>query len=536
MRKFFALFRNEMTKITHRVLILVGLIALLIVPLLATFSASRTTYYYDEWTGLDPNMSDQDYADEQVRLVEEEFAAVEEMHLDMTEEGIIDYYSRVEYESVKVRLEVATRFRDTNPEAFRIVYMSRLLGDYSWQQGAYNTYLLMVEDADGDALLLQDAEYFLEDYTRTSGKENIEGILAAARTALDTASFDDYVEYRYISGGFDNNQGLASTSSDAYRALWDKVSIDDAFLKDRAKFNLLESTIEAYMERDRSLELGIDQRGNTMYSDTPVTPQIESVIEKEMLVLLYQIENNKFIGANNGITMSYLQPSATRAFNNSFTMNFLILLIGMMILSASTVSQEIETGTIKALIISPTKRWKIILAKFCALVATMLGLFIISNLWITLLNALFFGAGNLPGLVTTVGDTVFAFGWFTAPIVRMLIYSVQLIVFIVVAMVFSTVIRHTAIAVGLSIGVFFTNLIAQLVLMASSYQELYKFLPFFNIDFSGRIGASLPDYLFGGYFGSHYQYISPLYSVIYTLVLVGLLLWITFDSFIRRDI
>lgn len=525
MRKFTALFINEMIKLTRRVLVVVGLIALLVIPLLVFVMSKQS--YTEPSVGKD-SVSDIEYADEYVARLELQY---ESMLEDWGgDPGLYyDFYGMYELERAAKMLEIAEDLRDREPRKLRLAYISNLIDSVA----NAHSMITVRDDIVNSDLSEDEKEDRLQDFEWSFGifdLEEYETIQQTAEQAIESGTLDDYVAY--ISRvGSRYSSDYSEEAQETFKVLWAKVQVDDETLYSSQAFGVLERTIESYIERQEGLSQGI-------FSNEPVTPQLEAQLEKEMKLILYQIENPGFINANTGISSDYYysQPAATRAFNNSFTFVFLILVIGMLILAASTVSQEIETGTIKALIISPTKRYKIILAKFIALVAVALTLFLISVAWIAILSFLFYGANSLPGMLTVLGGEVLAFTPLAAAFVRMLICFVQVVIFIIIGMALSTTMRHTAMAVGLSIGLFFANMIAQLILMTRQFSETFRLLPFLNIDFSGRIGASIPDSLMGGYSLGHYSYIPLQYSVIYTLVFAFLLLWITFDSFIRRDI
>lgn len=525
MRKFNALFINEMIKLTRRVLIVVGLIALLVIPLLV-FVVSKQSYRYEQV--YQDDLTDLEYANQKVEEYETRYADIQGMYGDPYE--YMDIWSMYDVESYKQQLEVAKEIRDSEPRKLRLVYINSLLNSSADSRAILAVYDYVMDSDLSDEEKADTADLVLN-YTGQRTLEEVQEVRDLAAEAINSGTLEAYINFNTRISEPYFNSSYSEEEQKMMQELWAKVEVDEETLYNSQAFGTVERTIDSYIDRQTALRVGT-------YEGSPLTPQIEKKLTNEMAVILYQIENPEYMNANTGVTNSYYsyRPAATDAFNNAFTFVFLILMIGMMILSASTVSQEIETGTIKALIISPTKRYKIILAKFLALVAVALILFIISIAWIALLSFMFYGADSLPGLLLTVASDVVAFGPVMAAFVRMLICFVQVVMFIIVGMTLSTTLRHTAMAVGLSIGLFFANMIAQLIIMTTRFSETLRLLPFLNIDFSGRIGASIPDMLIGGYFQSHYTYIPLQYSIIYTLIFAFLLLWITFDSFVRRDI
>lgn len=537
MRKFWALLINECIKLTHRTLFIVGVVSLLLIPLLVFYRGSRPDSY-DRYVDNEVIEGEETGVHEGEETgVLGEFRRSYENAVDNYGEDpawdVYDWWERYEVLSAKYRLEEAEAIAATDPNRLNIVYITDVISSYGNNRAIQVIYQEMVDEADGDPEQLEEATWFMNDMARGQSIEQIEASQTTAKLALESGKLDDYIDYRFSSGDFSKGVGEITDNEVLYRSLWDKVDENQDLLYDDELFYTLEGTIDGYMRRVQSLQIGVDDRA---YGNAPLTPHVEGIIKNEMNILMYQIEHTEFLMANTGVETSVRLTASTRSFNNSFSAMYLILTIGMMILSASTVSQEMETGTIKALIISPTKRYKIILAKFVSLIMVALGLALVTVLWILMLSQFFFGSGSLPGLLINAGNSVLAFRPFMAAMVRLAASLVQLIIFMIAGMTLSTVLRHTAIAVGLSIGIFFGNMIAQLILLVTPFTERVRLLPFFNIDFSGRIGASLADWIFGDMFYSHYPYLPFAYSAIYTAVLAFLLLWTCFDSFIRRDI
>lgn len=530
MRKFFAVYLNEMIKSTHRVLVIVGLISLLLMPAIVFFFSSRNLSYDAGYIA-----DDNENADTIVQMHQDNYDYMLSQFENFDEAEISnDPWWGIELAAAKNRLENAQMIRDTDPALFRLGFIDSVLDTQGWNQGILDVYRQMKSEEDelGDEYSGYDPETFLREASGWTESELAETVNAGA-AVLSEGTLDAYIDYIFL-GRFDT-AWMQGAGRELYRELWDGVQITDEVLRDSQQFRILEQEINEYMNRAQGLEEGSYQG---IYGGIEaLTPILEEQLGREINVIKYKLENPAYLSANTNISGSYgYVPTATDAFNNSFGIVYLILVIGMLILSASTVSQEVETGTIKALIISPTKRYKIMLAKILALMTVALGLFLIAFMWIQLLSLIFFGSGSLPALVVSLGDSVLAFPPLAAGLIRLLLSFVQLFVFMLVGVTLSTVMRHTAMAVGLSIGIFFVNTIAQMILLASEFSERTRLMPFFHIDFAGRIGASLTDWVFGGFFTNVYPYITPLYSIIYTVILVGLLAWISFDSFTRRDI
>lgn len=199
--------------------------------------------------------------------------------------------------------------------------------------------------------------------------------------------------------------------------------------------------------------------------------------------------------------------------------------IFMIIIAGSIVAGEFQKGTIKFLLLVPAKRWKILLAKYCAVLLT--GLFFLVVAWTASLTfcLLFQGAKDafLPALfvkngeVTTTSPYLLLFG-------RIMLSTVRVVVTATLAFAISSLLRNSAAAVGVSMLVLFGgNTITSILQLMR--QDWARYLIFANIDLvSVQQGTT----------GFAHQ--SMLSAVIVLLLHMVVFLWTAFDSFTRREI
>lgn len=531
MRKIASLLINELIKLTRRIVLFIGLISLLLIPLL-TFINARNN---DRFNREEMTWDDESFAEYFISIRQNNVDAIIDQESDPLADG--DFHSAQFLESLKLQIETATALQARDPRYLRIAFIDRVIEQRADSQALINVYEA-IKERPGDATAnRQLADQFLEEsYLGTSITEHQKQI-ATIDALLKQPTIDAYVEFNRSLGfyGFGQSRAFDQQTEALYISLWAQVPNTEIALYDEHSFIRLEQNIEEYIDRYRSLSSGVDRRN---FDTVAMTPLLESQIRDEMQILRFQLQNPSYLFANTALSNAPQthQNAAGQAFNTSFTLNLLVIMVGLMIFAASTISQEIETGTIKTLIISPTKRYKILLAKLFALLIIGLLLFTISVLWIACLSYLFYGSDSLPRLIVVFEGQLLAFKPLGAVLFRLLLSSVQIFVFVLLSVCLSTVIRHTAIAVGLAIGLYLANIIAQIVAYRGAFSELMRWLPFMNIDFAGRIGASMAHMVLGGWVNDQYMHIPPVYSAVYTLLLSGFLLWISFDSFVRRDI
>ncbi len=281
--------------------------------------------------------------------------------------------------------------------------------------------------------------------------------------------------------------------------------------------------------------ISIDE-GINAYSGEPMSLQEQQFAESELRVMNYRIENNCY-------PIRTDDSDRLTAFNASISIGMFLITVMMLILAGSSVSHEISTGSIKSLIIAPVKRYKIWLAKFCSLL--FIGLAAVLLLYISsiLCHGLAFGFGTTVPYVFPSGDSVMVMPAYIFMFLKIMVAYIDVVFLICFAFMFSVISRNTALSVALPLAAFFGGGIAKQVMMVLPNLEILKFLPFNNLDLTGRF-FPYAGLMYGTPEISYEMMITPfnfqtpsaLFSSIYLLVVASVMLFISFDSFTRRDI
>ncbi len=280
----------------------------------------------------------------------------------------------------------------------------------------------------------------------------------------------------------------------------------------------------------KNLAMGVDDQDGTLM---PLTQSRKTQIENKVKILEYQIENNCLISkrASGATVVRQVAQKVSR----------FLLVILLIIIAGSSISQEMATGSIKSLIIAPVKRWKIFTSKLLALVTWVLAGSILITLITTLSTALCMGSSSLPpyyycsgGVVQTMPNLLFSFLFFLAD-------NISLFVYLLGAFTISCFTRNTGIAVGISTGLIFCNSSFSIIVEILGHKRWIDFLPFSNMDLAGKIFPyfDLSGYLDAGdagLFGIGGNTLSLRFSLIYLAVLVFILLLTAYDGFVKRDI
>ena len=135
---------------------------------------------------------------------------------------------------------------------------------------------------------------------------------------------------------------------------------------------------------------------------------------------------------------------------NSLTM--MVLAVMIIIIAGSSISSEISKGTIKFWSFTPNKRWKILLSKLFVNTGILLVTTIIISLLSTVVGNIFFGSGQ-DYLYVSAGS-VHTTNYVIHNVLYNLVSAIDIFMFLLLAMMLSTVARNTAVSVGISIAAY----------------------------------------------------------------------------------
>ena len=286
-----------------------------------------------------------------------------------------------------------------------------------------------------------------------------------------------------------------------------------------------------YKNMKYSLHYNIDYSTGTQ---TPLTPDDRTSIENSLAVLEYKIDNNLL-----SLEDSNMISTASADLLVSVGVGVAVFLV--LIVAGGIISQEISSGSIKSLIISPTKRWKIFIAKLLALITVGVFAMILTYIVSIATSLILFGTDIINPYIYAVNGTARQMNFFVYQLASVFVNYLDILVYTLFAFMLSTVTRNTAVATGVSIGVYFIGSNATSIMtLIFGNAEWLKFIPFTNMSLAARIFPEsgimsvFNQIGLSGILTSGYPSIT--FSLIYLAVLVFCLLYITFDSFTRRDI
>ena len=213
-----------------------------------------------------------------------------------------------------------------------------------------------------------------------------------------------------------------------------------------------------------------------------------------------------------------------------------VITIMMVIIAGTSISTEISKGTIKFWSFTPNKRWKILLSKLVVSIVILIGMTIIASLISTLVGNIFFGAKNAQGYLYVSNGNVHEINYVLFSILYNLVGAIEIFVFMVLALMLSTVARNSAVAVGISIATYLGGATIMQIINLLVKVDWIKFIPFNNLSLQSRIFTGDVSYSASSMISGLTGNISVGFSLAVLGVCVFLMIVTMFDSFRKRDI
>lgn len=241
---------------------------------------------------------------------------------------------------------------------------------------------------------------------------------------------------------------------------------------------------------------------------------------------LYRIEHNIRLDiASAGLT----HPQGTLGFWDVFsTSSKMISVISLLIIviAGSCVASEFSSGTIKFLLINPVKRGKILFSKYVMVVSfayLMLLFFFILN---ALFCMMFYGTGDL-GIpyLSVAGGTVHSTPGFAYIAGKYLLASVDILVMATLAFAISSLIRSSALAIGVGAFAMLGGNTLILILKQALNLDWARYLIFANTNLSSIMDGS-----------SLFAHQSVQFALIVVAVHMFVFLLTAWDGFVRREV
>jgi len=274
---------------------------------------------------------------------------------------------------------------------------------------------------------------------------------------------------------------------------------------------------------DSAIKNKFDQSQNKYLTEKDI-----QTLKDQKLINIYKLENNIKPDYSDG-TVNF------RAMYESAAVSISLMFIGLLLImaAASSISEEISKGTIKFLLISPFKRYKILLAKLFTYTVALVVLTLILSQLNLLIGDMFFKEKS-SDYIYAVNDTIEVMSARQYITTTYLLYMPEIFIYILLGMALSTTIRNTAIANTLSIMIYIGSSIVMGVLNSLMQVDWLKYLPINNFNLASK---ALPryDFTINNMMPNMSANTTLSFSLIVLSITAILLLISMFESFNKRD-
>jgi len=272
-------------------------------------------------------------------------------------------------------------------------------------------------------------------------------------------------------------------------------------------------------ENDNSFEnwrVHLEERNVLLYQSIPELTKGSLMYvnnQKKILLNEYRLINN-LPPKNNINVWSFIDFS-------KITLSFIGLII--IVISSQLISSEFQWKTIKTIMAKPVSRWKFITSKVLTLLSFIFFIILIQLIFTFLLGAILFGFKGETVFLSIQSGQVIQEHYGVVMLRHFFLTALSLFVLGMMALMFSTVFRTTAVAMAISLFLYFTAGNATMILAA--YFDWIKYTLFANTD--------LNMYFNGTVFMNNM-------SLTFSLIMLGLYLCfflvVSIGSFVKREI
>ncbi|MBQ3407603.1 MAG: ABC transporter permease [Clostridia bacterium] len=382
-----------------------------------------------------------------------------------------------------------------------------------------------------DVFTCQEGVYKCKSLGQENEEKNLQEKVDKMCDYIKNDNFNGYINYQKenLKKSFDAGE-IAQENYDVQLYilnLKEKYEIGKSFNKDEVWKNGILEEIDSLKV---SLATGIDQT-----SFKSLTEKTYKKTENRIKIDEYRLEHN-MAPSITGDKITSL--GSTRKVFDYISGSFIqfVLTIMMVIIAGTSISSEISKGTIKFWSCTPCKRWKILLSKLVVSTLILVICTVIISLFSTIIGNIFFGAKNAQGYLFVSNGNVHEINYVLFSIVYNLVGAIEIFVFMVFALMLSTVARNSAVSVGLSIAAYLGGSTIMQVVNMFVKSDWIKFIPFNNLSLTDRIFTGDISYSTSTMISGITGNIPIGFSFAVLGICVFLMIVTMFDSFRKRDI
>lgn len=270
-----------------------------------------------------------------------------------------------------------------------------------------------------------------------------------------------------------------------------------------------------------------------MGADETYSEEDADTIESDYLIAKYKVEHNtssiiyKSEGFNPADTSSNYVYTGDHFLALKRSLNvFIFIALFVIIVAGKMIASEFSNGTIKFLLITPVKRYKIFWSKYITVFSLCFVVSVISYLLSVLFSIIVFGAGdiNTPLLLVENGNLMahsgllFVFSYYMLDFVKVMIAAT-------IAFMLSSLFRNSAIAIAAPLLIYLSSGLATQIAYYGLSLDFFRYTIFANFD---TYAIAQKAFIFPG--------MTRTFSIGVIVIHMFLLLFTAHDAFTKKNV
>lgn len=295
----------------------------------------------------------------------------------------------------------------------------------------------------------------------------------------------------------------------------------------------------------RDISYKIDENGERLLSETEFTQYNSEKIAKGYTYEEYKKDYEKktksieqaivldWYSLENDIPQVKFDNDIRNSVDRTYLMYVGVAIILCIIIGGGIVSSEYSTGTVRLLMIRPVSRWKILISKLVSVFIIGYGVLLTTVILNIISSGIVNGFGGLATKVISFsGESIVEQNFIISIIPKLLFSSISLIFIIALVFAISTIIKNTALAVGLTTVAYLGSSVATMIMANLGMRWVGKtILPYMNLS------TFITNSQYVEMFKSEYSIVlSSTMGAIQLIVFATILIIASFLVFQKRDV
>ncbi len=353
---------------------------------------------------------------------------------------------------------------------------------------------------------------------------------------LDNKDFAEYVNMKKAE--IDSSDNLYYTEE---QKLLDKQILDIRLESDlTGEYSSHDTAIKAIsslQKYKKSVETGYNLINSSFYTSEPekLLPSEIEDYRKQILILEYKYESGYYTlneGDNND-SMFTAESFASILYSVG---TFFVLII-IVLFAGSIISNEISSGAVKALLVSPVKRFKVYAAKTLDIICIFVIEWLILAVAVLLSTGIFFGFRQFLPYIYVSGGQAHGIAFPIYILINTFLHLVPTIFFGTLAMMMSSLTRNTAASIVISLGTFYVTSSFSTIFVLFGGKFWLKYVPTISVDAIAGLMEQETESLTSILLGlDSVPKINPVFAICYVGILLIAMYLVGWDAFCRRDI